>query len=235
MPKNYSHVIKERVKKCLKSKGTTQKQMCKELGFSEAHFCRCMKNGEIATSWIYAMAKYFDVSPEWLINEDAINLTNFAYERGQLLTNKDDVLSSLFHLCGFDPENYKHFPEFLKSGLITEIVPIIAYYIDVYDGGIEYANQRQWNLNPGQLGLALMDAKAGIGFRDDNGRAVSEEEWYNNQLLEASAKAEYTNEFDQESISEEEFYNRSIKQKQDKTVEGAPTKKGRKKNERKQE
>lgn len=178
MSKNYSHIIKSRVRECLKDKGRTQKEMCHDLGFSESHFCRCINNGEIATSWIHAMAHYLDVSPEWLMNEDAVALTNFGYERGQLLNNKDDVLATLFHLCGYDPEIYRKMPEWMKSGLISDISPIISYYQNVVEGGTTYANRQQWMMDVGNLGLFFMDVKAGIGFRDENGKPVSEEEYY---------------------------------------------------------
>lgn len=181
MPKMYSSIIRSRVRECIKDKHTTQKAVCKELGFSESHFCRCLRKGEIATAWIHAMAQYFDVSPEWLTNEDAVPLTHLAYQRGQNIKNRDTILSDLFILCGYDPEEYLNFPEGLKNGMITEFYPIIKYYIDMATGGQAYANRKQAESKPGELGFLQMDISAGIGMRDNEGYSVSENEYYMNR------------------------------------------------------
>lgn len=165
-------IISQRLKEELARNKETQKHLCEVIGYDAPYFSRCLKKGRISGDALIAIAKHLDCSPEWLSKEDAFEgESNFGYQRGKLLRNKDSVFANLFLLCGYDPNDYLSLPEFMKTGLITEIAPIVQYYRNLAKGGVQYAEDQHALYTPGEWGIHLMDMKTGVFDRDENGEA----------------------------------------------------------------
>lgn len=96
-------IIKERFKEVLKESGKTQKQLAEELDITPEHLTRCLTKGRISKTWLFAIAKYLDISEKYLTGESDTALYYLAEHRKDF-----DSLDAIKHFMisrGF-PEHY---------------------------------------------------------------------------------------------------------------------------------
>lgn len=120
-------IIKERFKTVLKESGKTQKQLAEELDITPEHLTRCLTKGRISKTWLFAIAKYLNISEKYLTGESETALYYLAEHRKDF-----DSLDSIKHFMisrGF-PENYC---DGLNAALLDDIEYFISYMCEYHE------------------------------------------------------------------------------------------------------
>lgn len=114
-------IIKERFKTVLKESGKTQKQLAAELFITPEHLTRCLSNGKISKTWLYAIAKSLNISEKYLTGESDDALYYWAEHRKDY--DSLDAIKNFMISRGF-PENYC---DNLNKSLLSDIEYFISY------------------------------------------------------------------------------------------------------------
>jgi transcriptional regulator with XRE-family HTH domain len=125
--KTFLPIIKERFKEILKESGKTQKQLAEELDITPEHLTRCLTKGKISKTWLFAIAKYLDISEKYLTGEIDTALTYLAEHRkdfDSLDAIKQFMISRGFH------ENYC---DSLNDSLLMDIEYFISYICEHHE------------------------------------------------------------------------------------------------------
>ena len=93
------HIDREQLKRVLKSKGITQKQLCEIIeptelypgGLSEGYLSRCLKDGSISLVLIDAIARALDVAPECLSSNKADYLMPYSMHQIELDAIRNNI------------------------------------------------------------------------------------------------------------------------------------------------
>jgi transcriptional regulator with XRE-family HTH domain len=114
-------IIKERFKSVLKESGKNQKQLAEELFITPEHLTRCLTKGRISKTWLYAIAKYLNISEKYLTGESDTALYYWSEHR-----NDYDSLECIkqFMIARGFPENYC---DNLNKSQLMDIEYFISY------------------------------------------------------------------------------------------------------------
>lgn len=120
-------IIKERFKEILKESGKTQKQLAEELDITPEHLTRCLTKGRISKTWLFAIAKYLDISEKYLTGKSDTALYYLAEHR-----NDFDSLGAIkqFMISRGFPENYC---DSLNDSLLMDIEYFISYICEHHE------------------------------------------------------------------------------------------------------
>lgn len=103
-------VSKEIVLQALKKLGKTQKDMCEDLGFSQAYLSRSLKKGQLNKTWLILIAKYLNCDSDWLSDPTLIATAHS--------TPLIDYLSNYW----IDPKNYSEDDLFKLERKISNLI-----------------------------------------------------------------------------------------------------------------
>lgn len=133
-------VIKERFKEVLKESGKTQKQLAEELDITPEHLTRCLTKGRISKTWLFAIAKYLDISEKYLTGESDTALYYLAEHRKDF-----DSLDAIKHFMisrGF-PE---HYCDTLNDSQLMDIEYFISYICEYHESPLGNMADNEVNL-----------------------------------------------------------------------------------------
>lgn len=125
--KTFLPIIKERFKEILKESGITQKQLAEELDITPEHLTRCLTKGKISKTWLFAIAKYLDISEKYLTGEIDTALTYLAEHRKDF--DSLDAIKQFMISRGF-PKNYC---DNLNDSLLMDIEYFISYICEYHE------------------------------------------------------------------------------------------------------
>lgn len=120
-------IIKERFKEVLKESSITQKQLAEDLDITPEHLTRCLTKGRISKTWLFAIAKYLNVSEKYLTGESDTALYYFAEHRKDF--DSLDSIRNFMISRGF-PENYC---DCLNDSLLDDIEYFISYMCEYHE------------------------------------------------------------------------------------------------------
>lgn len=133
-------IIKERFKEVLKESGKTQKQLAEELDITPEHLTRCLTKGRISKTWLFAIAKYLDISEKYLTGESDTALYYLAEHRKDF-----DSLDAIKHFMisrGF-PE---HYCDSLNDSQLMDIEYFISYICEYHESPLGNMADNEINL-----------------------------------------------------------------------------------------
>lgn len=133
-------IIKERFKEVLKESGKTQKQLAEELDITPEHLTRCLTKGRISKTWLFAIAKYLDISEKYLTGESDTALYYLAEHRKDF-----DSLDAIKHFMisrGF-PE---HYCDTLNDSQLMDIEYFISYICEYHESPLGNMADNEVNL-----------------------------------------------------------------------------------------
>ena len=133
-------IIKERFKEVLKESGKTQKQLAEELDITPEHLTRCLTKGRISKTWLFAIAKYLDISEKYLTGESDSALYYLAEHRKDF-----DSLDAIKHFMisrGF-PE---HYCDSLNDSQLMDIEYFISYICEYHESPLGNMADNEINL-----------------------------------------------------------------------------------------
>lgn len=113
--------MKERFKSVLKDANKTQKQLAEELDITPEHLTRCLTKGKISKTWLFAIAKYLDISEKYLTGESDVALLYLAEHRAEF--DSRESIKNFMISRGF-PENYC---DDLDEDFLNDIEYFISY------------------------------------------------------------------------------------------------------------
>lgn len=133
-------IIKERFKEVLKESGKTQKQLAEELDITPEHLTRCLTKGRISKTWLFAIAKYLDISEKYLTGESDTAFYYLAEHRKDF--DSLDAIKYFMISRGF-PE---HYCDTLNDSQLMDIEYFISYICEYHESPLGNMADNEVNL-----------------------------------------------------------------------------------------